>query len=303
MLNEFKAPQYCGAFLFKKHEYHYICTMIELGQTNTLEIIRETPQGLYIADEDGNEVLLPNRYVPDNFKIWDKLDVFVYLDNEERPVATTDIPYVKRNDFAVLRCNQVTDYGAFLDWGLVKELFCPFKEQAFKMKPGGWYLVYCYLDEKTNRLVASSKTNRFLDNSKLTVKEFDEVDLIVSHPSEIGMNVIVNKIHSGLVYKDSIFKDLSIGDKLKGIVKKIRPGNKLDISLGQIGYRNIGPNAEQILQALNNNGGYLDITDKSEPEIIKDQLQMSKKNFKKAIGSLYKQKQIEIKPDGIYLIQ
>lgn len=276
--------------------------MIHLGQTNTLEIIREAVQGLYIADEEGNEVLLPNRYVPEAFKIWDKIDVFVYLDNEERLVATTDKPYIKLHDFALLRCNQVTDYGAFLDWGLVKELFCPFKEQAFKMKPGGWYLVYCYLDEKTNRLVATSKTNNFLDNKNLTVNEFDEVDLIISHPSEIGMNVIVNKVHTGLIYKDSIFKDLSIGDRLKGIVKKIRPGNKLDISLGQIGYRNIEPNADLIMHELHDNGGYLNLTDKSEPETIKDALQMSKKNFKKAVGTLYKQRLIEIKEDGIYLL-
>mgnify|MGYP000704365500 FL=1 len=276
--------------------------MIHLGKINTLEIIREAVQGLYIADEDGNEVLLPNRYVPENFKIWEKIEVFVYLDNEERPVATTDKPYIQLNDFALLRCNQVTDYGAFLDWGLVKELFCPFKEQAFKMKPGGWYLVYCYMDEKTNRLVASSKTNRFLDNKTLTVNEFDEVDLIVSHPSEIGMNVIVNKTHAGLIYKDAIFKDLSVGDKLKGIVKKIRPGNKLDIALGQIGYRNIEPNAELIMHELHDNSGFLNLTDKSDPEDIKAQLQMSKKNFKKAVGTLYKQHLIEIKSDGIYLV-
>jgi len=276
--------------------------MIHLGKINTLEIIREAVQGLYIADEDGNEVLLPNRYVPENFKIWEKIEVFVYLDNEERPVATTDTPYIQLNDFALLRCNQVTDYGAFLDWGLVKELFCPFKEQAFKMKPGGWYLVYCYMDEKTNRLVASSKTNRFLDNKTLTVNEFDEVDLIVSHPSEIGMNVIVNKTHAGLIYKDAIFKDLSVGDKLKGIVKKIRPGNKLDIALGQIGYRNIEPNAELIMHELHDNSGFLNLTDKSDPEDIKAQLQMSKKNFKKAVGTLYKQHLIEIKSDGIYLV-
>ncbi|WP_166964024.1 CvfB family protein [Yeosuana marina] len=277
--------------------------MIHLGKTNTLEIIREAVQGLYIADEEGNEVLLPNRYVPENFKIWEKIDVFVYLDNEERPVATTDKPYIQLDDFAVLRCNQVTDYGAFLDWGLVKELFCPFKEQAFKMKPGGWYLVYCYIDEKTNRLVASSKTNRFLDNRELTVKEFDKVELIVSHPSDIGMNVIVNKIHSGLIYKDAIFQDLSIGDKLEGIVKKIRPGNKLDISLGQIGYRNIEPNADRIMKELQDHEGFLNLTDKSSPEDIKEQLQMSKKNFKKAVGSLYKQKHIDIKSDGIYLAE
>ena len=276
--------------------------MIHLGQINTLEILRETDHGAYLIDDEDNQVLLPNRYVPESFKIWDKIDVFVYLDNEERPIASTDMPYIKRGEFALLRCNQVTDYGAFLDWGLVKELFCPFKEQAFSMKPGGWYLVHCYLDEKTERLVASSKTNRFLDNTELTVSEFDEVDLIVSHPSDIGMNVIVNKTHTGLIYKDSIFKDLSIGDKLKGIVKKIRPGNKLDIALGQIGFRNIEPNAELIMHELHDNSGFLNLTDKSSPEAIKNKLQMSKKNFKKAVGTLYKQRLVEIKPDGIYLI-
>jgi len=201
----------------------------------------------------------------------------------------------------LLRCNDVSKIGAFLDWGMVTELFFPFKEQAFKMKKGGWYLVHCYLDEETNRLVASSKTKRFLDNKELTVKKFDEVDIIVSHPSDIGMNVIVNKKHLGLIFKDDIFKDISVGDKLKGIVKKVRHDNKLDISLGQIGYRNIEPNAELILKELEDNSGYLDLTDKSSPELIKDTLEMSKKNFKKAIGNLYKQRLIEIKPDGIYL--
>lgn len=276
--------------------------MIQIGDYNTLEIIRETEQGLYIADEEGNEVLLPNRYVPNDFKIWDKLEVFVYLDNEERPVAVTDKPYIKVNEFAMLRCNQVTQHGAFLDWGLLKELFCPFKEQAFKMKAGGWYLVYCYLDEETGRLVASSKTNRFLDNKNLTVKPFEEVDLIVSHPSELGMNVIVNKKHTGLIFKEDIFKDISVGDRLKGFVKKIRPDNKLDIVLGKIGYRNIEPNAETIIQELEDNSGYLNLTDKTDPETIKEVLQMSKKNFKKAVGTLYKQRLIEIKNDGIYLV-
>ncbi|MDO7138159.1 CvfB family protein [Algibacter lectus] len=276
--------------------------MIHLGQVNTLEILRESEHGAYLIDNEDNQVLLPNRYVPQEFKIYDKLEVFVYLDNDERPVATTDMPYIMKDGFALLRCNQVTEYGAFLDWGLVKELFCPFQEQAFKMKPGGWYLVHCYLDEKSERLVASSKTMRFLDNRELTVAEFDEVDLIVSHPSDIGMNVIVNKKHIGLIYKDQIFKDLSIGDRLKGIVKKVRPGNKLDIALGQIGYRNIEPNAEKIMHELHDNSGYINLTDKSSPEAIKEQLQMSKKNFKKAIGTLYKQRQIEIKSDGIYLV-
>jgi uncharacterized protein len=275
--------------------------MIHLGEYNTLEILRDTEPGLFLGDAEDNEVLLPNRYVPEEFEIGDKLEVFVYLDNEERPVATTDKPFIKKGDFALLRCNQVTKFGAFLDWGLVKELFCPFKEQAFKMKAGGWYLVHCYLDEESERLVASSKTNRFLDNKELTVAQFDEVDIIVSHPSDIGMNVIVNKKHLGLVFKDDIFKDISVGDRLKGIVKKVRQDNKLDISLSQIGYRNIEPNAQFILNELEDNSGFIPLHDKSNPEDIKDQLQMSKKSFKKAIGSLYKDRRIEIKEDGIYL--
>ncbi|MFD2540830.1 S1 RNA-binding domain-containing protein [Lacinutrix gracilariae] len=276
--------------------------MIQIGKYNTLTIIRETEPGLFLSDDDDNEVLLPNRYVPEAFKIWDKLEVFVYLDNQERLVAVTDKPYIQRGEFALLRCNEVTNHGAFLDWGMVKELFCPFKEQAFKMKKGSWYLVYCYLDEESNRLVASSKTNQFLDNSKLTVSEFDEVDLIASHPSDIGWNVIINKEHAGLIYTDNIFQDISVGDKLKGIVKKIRPGNKIDIILGQVGYRNIEPNADKIMNHLQDNSGFLNLTDKSKPEDIKEVLQMSKKSFKKAVGTLYKQKLIAIKEDGIYLL-
>ena len=276
--------------------------MIHLGEYNTLTIIRETEPGLFLSDEEDNEVLLPNRYVPNEFKIWDKLEVFIYLDNQERLVAVTDKPYIQRNEFALLRCNEETKHGAFLDWGMVKELFCPFKEQAYDMKKGGWYLVYCYLDEETNRLVASSKTNQFLDNKELTVAEYDEVELIASHKSDIGWNVIINKIHSGLIYTDNIFQDISVGDKLKGIVKKIRPGNKIDIILGQVGYRNIEPNAEIIMNHLQDNSGFLNVTDKSSPEVIKEVLQMSKKSFKKAVGNLYKQKLIEIKEDGIHLV-
>lgn len=276
--------------------------MIRIGDYNTLEIIREAEQGIYLSDADDNEVLLPNRYVPETFQIWEKIEVFVYLDNEERLVAVTDEPYVLRNDFALLRCNQVTDHGAFLDWGMVKELFCPFREQAFPMKAGGWYLIYCYLDDVTNRLVASSKTNSFLDNKQLTVQQFDEVDLIVSHPSDLGMNVIVNNEHLGLIFTEDIFKDVSVGDRLKGFVKKVREDNKLDIVLGKIGYRKIEPNADLVMEYLGDtSNGFLALNDKSNPEDIKNVLQMSKKTFKKAIGTLYKQKLITIKDDGIYL--
>lgn len=266
-----------------------------------LTIMREREPGLFLVDNEENEVLLPNRYVPEDFKIGTQIEVFVYLDNEERPVATTDKPYVKRDEFALLRCNQVNKYGAFLDFGLVKELFCPFKEQAFKMKPGQWYLIRCYLDEESGRLVASSKTNRFLDNKELTVDKFDEVDLIISHPSELGMNVIVNEKHQGLIHNADLFKVVSVGDRLKGVVKKVHDNNKLDIVLSQIGYRSIEPNAEMILKELEDNSGYLKLTDKSSPEEIKEVVQMSKKSFKKAIGTLYKKRLISIKDDGIYL--
>ena len=277
--------------------------MIHIGDYNKLIILRDTEPGLFLGDSEDQEVLLPNRYVPENFEIGEQIDVFVYLDNEERLVAVTDHPYIKKGEFALLRCNSVNDIGAFLDWGLVKELFCPFREQAFPMKIGGWYLVFCYLDETSDRLVASSKTNRFLDNKELSVEAFDEVDLIVSHPSDLGMNVIVNKIHLGLIFNQDLFKDISVGDKLKGIVKKIRPGNKLDITLEKIGYRNIEPNAQLILEyLLNDENGFIKLTDKSSPEAIKSMLQMSKKSFKKAVGTLYKQRRIRIELDGIYLI-
>ncbi len=277
--------------------------MIHIGDYNKLIILRDTEPGLFLGDSEDQEVLLPNRYVPENFEIGEQIDVFVYLDNEERLVAVTDHPYIKKGEFALLRCNSVNDIGAFLDWGLVKELFCPFREQAFPMKIGGWYLVFCYLDETSDRLVASSKTNRFLDNKELSVEAFDEVDLIVSHPSDLGMNVIVNKIHLGLIFNQDLFKDISVGDKLKGIVKKIRPGNKLDITLDKIGYRNIEPNAQLILECLlNDKNGFIKLTDKSSPEAIKSMLQMSKKSFKKAVGTLYKQRRIRIEIDGIYLI-
>lgn len=276
--------------------------MLDLGVYKKLKILRDTDPGLFLGDEDGNEVLLPNRYAPQLFDIGDEIEVFVYLDNEERVITTTDKPYIERGGFALLRCNQVSKHGAFLDWGLVKELFCPFKEQVFKMKPGGWYLVHCYLDERTNRLAASSRTNKFLDNSVLSVDKFDEVDVIISHPSDLGMNVIVNNRHRGFIYQKDIYSELNVGDRLKGVVKKVRSDNKLDIVLGQIGYKSIEPNAQKILDSLEDNDGHLALHDKSDPEAIKEVLEMSKKSFKKAIGTLYKARQIRIESDGIYLV-
>lgn len=276
--------------------------MIEIGKYNTLKIVRDTQVGLYLSD--GNEdILLPNKYVPREFEIDDELIVFVYLDHEERPVATTLEPYIYLNEFALLRVNYTNKFGAFMDWGLEKDLFVPFREQARPMEKGKRYLVYMYLDEKSNRLAASSKINQFLSNDELTVEEGEEVDLIVSHITDMGINVIINEQHKGLMYKDEVYQDLRTGDRIKGYIKTIRPDNKIDVTLNKQGFEGIEPNAEKILDELRASRGYLRLNDDSHPEDIKTVLKMSKKTFKKAIGTLYKQKLIDIKDDGIYLIK
>ncbi len=275
---------------------------MEIGHYNTLKIDRETKVGLFLTDGK-DDVLLPVKYVPKDYAIGDELIVFVYLDHEERPVATTLEPYILMDEFGLLRVNYVNNFGAFLDWGLEKDLFVPFKEQARPMEKGKRYLVYLYMDEKTNRLVASSKTNQFLDNENLTVENGEEVDLIVSHITEIGINVIINEKHKGLVYKDEVYDDsIRTGDRFRGYIKTIRPDNKIDVSLQKLGYENIEPNAQKILDELKASRGFLRLNDNSHPEDIKTVLKMSKKTFKKAIGSLYKDQLIAIKEDGIYLI-
>ncbi len=276
--------------------------MIEIGKYNTLKIARDTQVGLYLTD--GNEdVLLPNKYVPREFEIGDELIVFVYLDQEERPVATTLEPYIYLNEFALLRVSYTNKFGAFLNMGLEKDLFVPFREQARPMEEGKRYLVYMYLDEKSNRLVGTSKINKFLNNEELTVEEGEEVDLIISHITDMGINVIINEQHKGLMYKDEVYEDLRTGDRMKGYIKLIRPENKIDVSLQKQGYEGVEPNAEKILDELRASRGFLRLNDASHPEDIKTVLRMSKKTFKKAIGSLYKQKLIEIKDDGIYLVK
>lgn len=283
--------------------------MIEIGKYNTLTILRDTKVGLFLGnpteDPDGiHDILLPNKYVPNQFELDDELTVFVYLDHEERPVATTLEPYILLNEFALLRVNYTNQIGAFMDWGMEKDILVPFKEQARPMEKGKRYLVYLYMDEKTNRLVASSKTNQFLNNDDLTVERGEEVDLIVSHITEIGINVIINERHKGLVYKDEVYDDaIRTGDRMIGFIKTIRPDNKIDVSLQKLGYENIEPNAQKILDELKASRGFLRLNDNSHPEDIKTVLKMSKKTFKKAIGALYKDQLITIKDDGIYLIK
>jgi predicted RNA-binding protein (virulence factor B family) len=276
--------------------------MIRLGEYNTLEILRETDPGLYLGDTQENVVLLPHRYKPENFNIGDMLEVFVYLDYEERPVATTLTPHVLLNDFGYLHCSDVNEFGAFMDWGVQKQLFVPFKEQARPMKVGNWYIVYLSMDEQTNRLVGSSKTNKYLNNDTVTLQKFDEIAIMVTHITDLGANVIVNGKHKGLIYINDIFEDIRTGDTMKAFVKSVRDDNKIDVVLQSPGYRSIEPNANFILEELKAAGGFMPLHDKSEPQDIKNELGMSKKSFKKAIGTLYKDKQILIKADGIELI-
>ena len=279
--------------------------MIEIGVDNTLTILRDTKVGLFLgSDLPDEEILLPNKYVPKNFKIGNEITVFVYLDHEERPVATTLEPYIYLNEFALLRVNYTNQFGAFMDWGLEKDLFVPFKEQARPMEKGKRYLVYMYLDDKTNRLVASSKTNQFLKNDDIKVREGDEVDLIISHITEAGFNVIINETYKGLVYKDEVYDDtIRTGDRTIGYIKLVRPDNKIDVTLQKPGYEKVEPNAEKILDELRANRGFLKLNDDSHPEDIRTVLKMSKKTFKKAIGALYKEKLIELRNEGIYLVK
>ncbi|WP_428225784.1 CvfB family protein [Flavobacterium sp.] len=276
--------------------------MIEIGKFNTLQIARKTGVGLYLTD-GVTDVLLPNKYVPENYLIEDEIEVFVYLDHEERPVATTLEPYIYLNEFSLLRVNHVNKFGAFMDWGLEKDLFVPFKEQARPMEEGKRYLIYMYKDDQTNRLVGSSKLNQFLDNKNITVENGEEVDLIVSHISDVGINVIINEKHKGLLYKNEVFEDLRTGDRIVGFIKNVRPDGKIDVSRQPLGLVRIDASAQKIVDELKASRGFLRLHDNSTPEDIKTILQMSKKTFKKAIGTLYKQKMIEIKPDGIYLVK
>ena len=276
--------------------------MIVLGQYNTLEILRHTSVGLFLGDDEGNDVLLPNKYVPEAYELGDKIEVFCYLDYDERPVATNIDPAIVVGEFQLLQVVDVNEYGAFLDWGLEKHLLVPYREQRSKMQEGQWYVVFCYLDEKSNRLVASNKLNKYLSNDELTVRVREKVELIVTHETDLGWEVIINNKHKGLVYFNEVFKKIAIGDVTAGVIKAIRADHKIDISLQPLGEKILEPAANKIYEILVAQGGFLPLHDKSDPEVIKKELQMSKKTFKKGIGTLYKERKIEIKNDGIHII-
>jgi len=277
--------------------------VIEIGKYNELTILRETSVGLYLGDESGEDVLLPNKYCPDKFDLEDKITVFVYLDYAERKIATNLTPKVLLSEFALLRVTAIETVGAFMDWGLEKDLMVPFKEQRQRMDVDRWYIVFMDIDTETDRLFASNRIEKHLQNEHLTVEEGDEIEVLVYHKTDLGFSVIVNHVHKGLIYNNEIFKELNIGDKLKGYVKNIREENKLDISLQPIGYVNYNDtNTQLIYQALVDADGLLEITDKSSPEEIQAQFGLSKKAFKKALGALYRDRKIEIKSEGVRLI-
>lgn len=278
-----------------------ITSLIPLGKFSTLTAYKKREQGVYLKDEMDDEVLLPNKYLPEDIEEGQEISVFVYTDSEDRMIATTITPKILLHHFAYLEVVDVNQYGAFLDWGLDKNLFVPFREQKQKMQTGEWHIVYLYEDETSDRLVASAKWHKFIQREILTVEEGEEVNLLVAHPTDLGRNVIINNIHAGLIFKNEIFKELKMGDRLKGYIKQIREDNKIDVRLEQQGYAKVEPNAQLILDAIKKEDGFLPLTDKSDPELIRQQLGMSKKTFKKSIGALYKQRLIHLEKEGIRL--
>lgn len=275
--------------------------MIEIGKWNTLQVVSDTKFGLYLADEEGQDVLLPNKYCPKDARVGDTLEVFVYRDSEQRIIATTQRPLILRDTFAYLRVKEVVTIGAFLDWGLEKDLLVPYREQEPRMEFGKRYMVYLYLDPASQRLVATNRVRRHLRNDHLGVEVGEEVALLIWEETEIGYRAIVNHQHTGMIYRTDLYEPLRIGEKLKGYVRAIRDDGKLDLSLQPTGLENVEAQAEALLALLRKHGGQLPFGDKSDPEDIQRQLKMSKKTFKKAAGMLLKQQLVNIEDHHLRL--
>ena len=289
-------------------------TQIKLGDYNRLKVVkmatRDNPHayggkenfGLFLDGGDEGEILMPQKYVPEGAKVGDEVECFVYLDQDERLVATTEKPLAKVGEFAWLKCVWVNEFGAFLDWGLMKNVFCPFREQKRKMEIGSSYMVYIYVDEESYRIVASAKVERFLSQSVADYRHGQPVDLLVWQKSPLGFKVIVDNQYSGLIYDDQIFQSVHSGDRLKGYIQQVRPDGKIDVSLQPTGRRQTRDFADTLLQWLEDHGGHCPLGDKSDPEDIKRTFQVSKKVFKKAVGDLYKRRIITISDEGLDLV-
>jgi len=275
--------------------------MLNIGKFNTLQIVKRTPQGLYL-DSDKGEILLPNKYIPEAIEIGDSVDVFIYTDSEDRLIATTLKPYALLDEFACLEVKHTTTFGAFLDWGLEKDLFVPLKEQHRMMQEGQKYVVRVCLDARTERLIGVSKLAAFLSKDTENLQEGQEVSLLVHEFTTIGIMCIIDNEYSGMLYKNEVFKSLRVGDVLNGYIKNVRDGDgKIDISLRKEGFKGIRDESDIIIESLKENDNFLPYNDDSTPEEIKHQFQMSKKTFKKLIGILYKQGKIVILDGGIRL--
>jgi uncharacterized protein len=276
--------------------------MIKVGQYNTLKVVKKVDFGVYL-DGDGEEILLPTRFVPKGLDEGDEVEVFLYHDSENRLIATTQRPKGIVGDIVSLRVVDVTRQGAFLDWGLMKDLFVPLSQQGSRMIEGQYYQVLIYIDEQTGRIAATERFQGGLDNEELTVQEKEEVDLMVQRESDLGYVVIINNKHTGLLHFSDVFRELKTGEKLKGFIKTIRPDNKIDVGIGEMGYKKVAGEEEKILQLLRENDGYLPYHDKSDPDEIYDFFGISKKTFKMATGALYKQQKIRFTQTGIQLTE
>ncbi len=275
--------------------------MIKVGAYNKLAVQRSTQFGVFLEDgKDG--LLLPKRFVPARTKVGDMLDVFVYHDSEDRIIATTQKPKAIAGEIAMLRAVTVTNQGAFLDWGLMKDLFVPRSKQLSGMQVGADYLVKVYIDEQTGRAAATEKIEFELSNEPLTVKEKDIVKLLVYRRTDIGYVVIINDLHTGVLHHNEIYRNIQAGDQFEGFIKHIRPDNKIDVAAGKPGYERVEDELTKILRLLQENNGYLPYYDKSSPEDIYDFFGMSKKTFKMVTGNLYKQQKIIFTETGIKLV-
>lgn len=276
--------------------------MIKLGDYNTLKIVKSVDFGLYLDGGNAGEILLPTRYVPKNVKIGDELEVFIYLDQDEKLVATTLHPLAKVGDIACLEVAWVNEYGAFLNWGLMKDLFCPFREQKMRMQKGYHYVVYIKEDEESHRLIATAKVDKYLYSDRPPYKHGDAVDILIWQKTDLGFKAIVDNHYQGLIYEDQIFQPLHTGDRMTAYVDHIRQDNKIDITLQPTGRRQTEEFSEVLLRYLQENEGHCDLGDKSPSELIADRFKVSKKVYKKAVGDLYRRRLITISDNGIDLV-
>ena len=275
--------------------------MAEIGVYNNLRVIKEVDFGVYLDGGEHEEILLPRRYVPENCKVDDNIRVFIYLDSEDRFIATTETPYAKVGDFALLKVVAVESVGAFLDWGLLKDLLVPFGEQSPTMEIGKSYVVKVYVDKQSNRIAATTRLDRYLDNEPGNFHAGQEVELLICNQTDIGYKAIINGTHWGVLYSNEVFQPLKSGQKIKGYIKKVREDNKIDLSLHKPGYERVDDITDTILNVLKEQGGFISVTDKSSPETINKLFGVSKKTYKKAIGAIYRKRLITIESDGIRL--